>query len=97
MTYQRDPERTPANDDIVRRENIANRDAEIARRNAAATSSGVVPILIAILVLLGIGYFAYSYLGPHAANGPRTTEVNPPRTTPTPAPSTTPPASPQTK
>ena len=33
MTYQRDPERIVPNDDIVRRENIAQRDAEIARRN----------------------------------------------------------------
>ncbi len=86
MTYQRDPERIVPGDDIVRREDIANRDAEIARRNAEATSSGLMPMIIAILLLLGVGYFAYTYFSPRAAEAPRTTEYSTPRTVPPTAP-----------
>src|SRR6476661_5940792 len=103
MTYQRDPERVidPATEDIVRRENIARRDEEIARRNAEATNgSGFLPILLTVMILLVGGYFVYSSMYPRTgADAPRTTENTTPRTvTPTPAPApATPPAAPQTK
>lgn len=102
MTYQRDPERpitTPlSTEDIARRENIANRDAEIARRNAEATSSfGFMPLLLTVLVLLGVGYFGYSMLSPRGLpDTPRTTENSAPRTI-TPAPSAAPATTPETK
>jgi hypothetical protein len=98
MTYQRDPDRPidPANDDLVRRENIERRDSEIARRNAEATNgSGIVPLILTIALLAGLGYFAYSYFSPRGEHA-RTTEYTAPRTvTPTPTPA--PPTTPQTK
>jgi len=107
MTYQRDPERVvPVTDDeVVRRENIARRDEEIARRNAEATNgSGFLPILLTVMILLVGGYFVYSSMYPRTgADAPRTTENTTPRTvtptprvTPTPTPAI-PPAAPQTK
>ena len=88
MTYQRDPERIVPNDDIVRREHIAQRDAEIARRNAEEGGTGFIPIILTVLILLGVGYFAYSFMYPgHVSVAPRTTENTLPRTvTPAPAP-----------
>jgi hypothetical protein len=99
MTYQRDPERVidPATEDIVRRENIARRDEEIARRNTEATNgSGFLPILLTVMILLVGGYFVYSIMYPRTGvDAPRTTENTAPRTvTPTPVPA---PTAPQTK
>jgi hypothetical protein len=98
MTYQRDPERIVPNDDIVRREHIAQRDAEIARRNEEEGGTGFIPIILTVLILLGVGYFAYSFMYPgHVSVAPRTTENTLPRTvTPAPAP-TVPPVAPATK
>jgi hypothetical protein len=106
MTYQRDPDRPiePAPEDIVRRENIARRDEEIARANAEATNSrGFFPIVLTVMILLVGGYFVYSSVYPLSViDTPRTTENTAPRTiTPAPAPVTPAPApapvTPQTK
>jgi len=102
MTYQRDPERIVPDDDIVRREHIAQRDAEIARQNEEEGGTGFIPIILTVLILLGVGYFAYSFMYPgHVSVAPRTTENTLPRTvvpTPAPAPTpTVPPVAPTTK
>jgi hypothetical protein len=103
MTYQRDPDRPidPLAEDIVRREDIARRDAEIARRNAEATNStGFIPVALTVLIVLGVGYFAYSYMYPRTTVvAPRTSEYTAPRTvTPAPAPVAPAPApAPETK
>ena len=107
MTYQRDPERPiePSPDDIARREDIARRDAELARRNAEATEgSGFLPIVLTVLILVVGGYFVYSMVAPRAVvDAPRTTENTLPRTVgPTPAPAPAPvapaaPGAPETK
>ena len=85
-------------DDIVRREHIAQRDAEIARRKEEEGGTGFIPIILTVLILLGVGYFAYSFMYPgHVSVAPRTTENTLPRTvTPAPAP-TVPPVAPATK
>ena len=97
MTYQRDPERpttTPLTpEEIARRQE----EAQIALHNDAARSTGIMPILLTVLVLLGVGYFAYSRLSaPNPPNAPHTTENSAPRTvTPDPTPAV--PTAPQTK
>jgi hypothetical protein len=97
MTYRRDPERplSSANDDLARRENIANHDAEIARRNAEVGERSVLPAILSVVAIIAVGFLAYYMLAPTApTTAPRTTEA--PRSAPvTPAP--TPPATPQTK
>ena len=104
MTYQRDPERpitTPlTTEEIARREDNALREAEIARHNNGAVgSSGIMPIVLTLLVLLGVGYFAYTLLSPRGLpDTPRTTEHSAPRdVTPLPAPAPPPATTPNTK
>ena len=98
MTYQRDPELLPE-DPVIRREDAARRDAEIARANAQANNgSGFMPAVLAVLVVLGVGYFAYTYMNAGTEPlVPRTTESTaPPAVIPAPAPTVTP-AAPETK
>jgi hypothetical protein len=97
VTYQGDPgrPRNPFADEGLN-DNQARRDDEIALRNAEATNTyGIVPIILSLLLLLGVGYFAYTFFSPHTQDASRTTEYTAPRpVTPAPAPA---PSSPQAK
>jgi hypothetical protein len=69
------------------------------RTNDAVGGSGILPIVLTLLVLLGVGYFAYTMLSPRGLpDTPRTTEYSSPRAvTPLPAPAPPPAAAPNTK
>jgi hypothetical protein len=90
MTYQRDP--NPDRDQT--------RPSYIRRDDG---SWGMVPVLILVVALLGLGYFAYNRMN-DAGTHPRSTTTEstrpattPPATTPTTPPATTPAPTPAPK
>jgi hypothetical protein len=92
MTYRRDPgrPRNPLADDLLN-ENQARRDDELALRNAEATNTyGIVPIVLSLLILIGVGYFAYTFFASYSPWEARTTEYAVPRTVTRPPPPATP-------
>jgi hypothetical protein len=69
MTYQRDPDRprNPLAEDMIRKESAAARDMDLSRRNNdAVNNTRIMPVILTLLVLLGVGYLLYSLLMPRA-------------------------------
>jgi len=100
MTYQRphNRPRNPLADDMIRKDNVARRDAELAARNSEEAGIRAMPIIVTLLAMLAVGYFLYAMLMPRmSVDTPRTTDNSAPRTvTPPPAPAA-PVPNPQTK